>query len=409
MNEVEKLQQAIASLEAQRPVLGDEIVETALATLRDKLAALQPTPAQPETEQGIVEQRRLVTVLFADLVGSTALAEKLDPEDLRDALNAYFKRWTTCIEEHAGQVEKFIGDAVMAVFGLVTAHEDDTENAIRAALVMGEELDDLNEDFQRLYGVRLAMRVAVHTGPVVVSTLDERKGQDFVVVGDAVNLTSRLQSVAPSGGILVSHEAYRHVRGIFDVRPLEAVQLKGISQPVQVYLVLRAKPRAFHLGTRGVEGIETHLVGRQAELQRLQDALQMVIEHGKLQWLDLIAEAGVGKSRLIAEFDNWLELLPQEIYYFKGRSSHSMQNQAYSLLHDLFAFRFQIMEGDPPDIVREKWDRGIAESLSQSGLAYPQIEGHTHAIGRLLGFEFEPEQPGLTAMACNCATAPSPT
>ena len=99
-------------------------------------------------------------------------------------------------------MEKFIGDAVMAVFGLITTHEDDTENAIRAALVMRDELASLNEEFQRLYGVELAMRVAIHTGQVVVSTLDERKGQDFVVVGDAVNLTSRLQSIAPSGGDL---------------------------------------------------------------------------------------------------------------------------------------------------------------------------------------------------------------
>jgi class 3 adenylate cyclase/tetratricopeptide (TPR) repeat protein len=394
LNEIEKLQQAIASLEAQRHVLGDEIVETTLATLRDKLAALQPLTAHPEPEHGNVEQRRLVTILFADLVGSTALAEKLDPEDLRDALNAYFKRWTICIEEHSGQVEKFIGDAVMAVFGLIAAHEDDTENAIRAALVMREELDTLNEDFDRLYGIKLGMRVAVHTGPVVVSTLDERKGQDFVVVGDAVNLTSRLQSIAPSGGILISYEAYRHVRGIFDVKSLEAVQLKGISQPMQVYLVLRAKPRAFRLSKRGVEGIETQLVGRQAELHCLQDTFHKVIENGSLKWVDVIGEAGVGKSRLIYEFDNWLELLPQEIYYFKGRASHSRQNQAYSLVHDLFAFRFQIMESDPPEVVRGKWDRGIAESLGQSGFSNPEIEGHTHDIGRLLGFEFGTNQAG---------------
>ena len=102
----------------------------------------------------------------------------------------------------------------------------------------------------------------------------------------------------------------------------------------------------------------------------------------------------MGKSRLIYEFDNWLELLPQEIYYFKGRASHSRQNQAYSLVHDLFAFRFQIMESDPPEVVRGKWDRGIAESLGQSGFSNPEIEGHTHDIGRLLGFEFGTNQAG---------------
>ena len=395
--DIEKLQQAIASLEAQRPVLGDEVVETALASLRDKLASLQQPPTQPDPDHQAIEQRRLVTVLFADLVGSTALAEKLDPEDLRDALNNYFKRWNLCIETQSGQVEKFIGDAVMAVFGLITTHEDDTENAIRAALVMREELASLNEEFQRLYGVELAMRVAIHTGQVVVSTLDERKGQDFVVVGDAVNLTSRLQSIAPSGGILISHEAYRHVRGIFDVTPLEAVQVKGISQPVQIYLVLRAKPHAFRLSTRGVEGIETHLVGRQSQLERLQDTLHTMIQEGTLQWVDIIGDAGVGKSRLLYEFDNWLELLPQEIYYFKGRSSHAMQKQAYSLVHDLFASRFQIMESDPPEIVREKWARGIHESAGHSGSYTPEIAGRTQEIGRLLGFEFGLERESLSS------------
>ena len=137
MDEIEQLQKAIAALDSQRTTLGDAVVEAALAPMREKLAALQAQTA--------AEQRKLVTVLFADLAGFTAMSEQMDPEDVREVVNAYFKCWTTSIDEYGGQLEKFIGDAVMAVFGLSTAHEDDPERAVRAALAMRQLLATLNE------------------------------------------------------------------------------------------------------------------------------------------------------------------------------------------------------------------------------------------------------------------------
>jgi class 3 adenylate cyclase/Tfp pilus assembly protein PilF len=373
MSEIEQLEQAIAALEAQRAVLGEAVVETALAPLKEKLASLRSELAVPE--QSLGEQRKLVTVLFADLAGFTAMSEQLDPEDVREILAAYFSRWTAAIERYGGVVEKFIGDAVMAVFGLRIAREDDPENAIRAALEMRQSLEALNQELERKRSLQLAMRVGIHTGPVVVSLLGERKGQDFVVVGDTVNLASRLQAAAPVSGPLISHDTYRHVRGIFSVQALEAIQVKGKSELIQVYLVQQAKPRAFRTSTRGVEGIETRMIGRQAELKRLQMALSAAIQDGERHAITLIGDPGMGKSRLIDEFDNWVELLPEEIFYFKGRASPAMQNQAYSLLRDLFSYRFQIQDSDPPDVVREKMERGIGEALA------------AHLIGQLLGFD----------------------
>ena len=313
MDEIDSIKQAIAALEAQRTMLGAAVVDTALAPLREKLALLQPNPA--------AEQRKLVTVLFADLVGFTAMSEQMDPEDIREIVNAYFTRWTTCIEQAGGVVEKFIGDAVMAVFGLSHSQEDDPERAIQAALEMRQALAEMNQKMEQTWKLELAMRIGIHTGTVMVSFLGERKGQDFVVVGDTVNLASRLQSIAPSGGILISQDTFRHVRGSFDVQALDPVKVKGKEEPIQAYQVVRAKRRTFRGPTRGVEGIETRLIGRDAELGELKDALLAAIETRKPQVLTVVGEAGVGKSRLIAEFDHWVESLPGEIRYFKGRAS----------------------------------------------------------------------------------------
>lgn len=396
MSESDQLQQAIVALEAQRAILGDSIVDTALAPLREKLALLQDQanshkqspeerPGSRETDvlaepQVLGEQRKLVTVLFADLVGFTALAERLDPEDVREVLNSYFIRLAAPVEQMGGVIEKFIGDALMAVFGLQAAREDDPERAIRAALAMRAALAALNEELERERGLRLSMRVGIHTGPALVSLLGENAQpgarQDFVVVGDTVNLASRLQSNATTDGILISHSTYLHIRGVFDVQALGPIPIKGKQEPVQAYLVLRVKQRSFRRERRSVAGIETGLVGRVAELETLKSTLSQVIEEGEPRLITILSQAGLGKSRLIEEFENWVELLPQVILGFKGSASPYLQNQPYSLLHDMFSFRFQMQDSDPPEVVREKMEGGIGDLAS------------AHLIGQLLGYDF---------------------
>jgi class 3 adenylate cyclase len=241
-NEIEQIKKTITALEAQRTVLGDAVVDTALAPLREKLASLQPQPG--------AEQRKLVTVLFADLVGFTSLSEKMDPEDLGEVMSSYYACWSASVEKYGGVVEKFIGDAAVAVFGLTVAREDDAENAIRAALDMRQSFASLNEELKSARGLHLAMRTGIHTGLAMISLLSEeqagKESKDFVIVGDTVNVASRLQTAAPEGGILISHETYRLVRGIFDIQPQGPLQVKGKQEPLQVYLVLRAKQHTFH-------------------------------------------------------------------------------------------------------------------------------------------------------------------
>jgi hypothetical protein len=212
-------------------------------------------------------------------------------------------------------------------------------------------------------------------------------------MGDAINLAARMEQHAPPGGIVISHDTYRHVRGVFDVDPQEPLLVKGKANPVRTYVVQRAKPRAFRLPTRGVEGIETRMVGREAELKRLQEGFLAAVEDGELGMVTVVGEAGVGKSRLLHEFDAWAELLPEQFYYFKGRAFAEMQSMPYALVRDLVAFRFQIQDSDPVGEVQEKLEVGVAEALGreQAGRRV------AHHIGNLAGFEL-PGSPYLESM-----------
>ena len=163
-------------------------------------------------------------------------------------------------------------------------------------------------------------------------------------MGDTVNLAHRLEQIAPLGGILAGQNTYSHVRGIFDARPIGPTQIRGRNELVHAYVILNAKPRAFRTTTRGVEGIETRMIGRDAELTTLQEAFAEVIHTGQTRVVTIIGDAGVGKSRLLYEFDNWVELRPERVRYFRGRATPALQSVPHSLWRDLLAYRFDILE-----------------------------------------------------------------
>jgi class 3 adenylate cyclase len=261
LNDIQQLEQAIAALEGQRGILGDAVVDAALAPMREKLAALQAQAVPSE------QQRKQVTVLFADVSGFTAMSETLDAEEVTEIMNALWARLDAAITAQGGQIDKHIGDAVMALWGVESAREDDPERAIRAALAMQAEIRNFVETQQL---ASRQMRIGLNTGPVLLGEVGTT--HEFTAMGDAVNLASRLEHAAPVGGVLISHATYRQVRGVFDVQAQAPLAVKGKAAPVQTYVVLQAKPRAFRMGTRGVEGIETHMVGRDAELLTLQSA-----------------------------------------------------------------------------------------------------------------------------------------
>ena len=241
------------------------------------------------------EVRKTVTVFFCDVSGSTALGERIDPESLRAVMARYFDLAKTILERHGGTVEKFIGDAVMAVFGVPAVHEDDALRALRAAEELREGLGPLNDELERSYGARLELRIGVNTGEVVTGT------EERIATGDAVNVAARLEQAAPPGEVLVGEETLRLVRGAVEVEPAEPVAAKGKADPLTAYrlVAVRAATRPRRAGTP--------MVGRERQRKLLEDAFANVVGGRSCQLFTVLGTAGVGKSRLVAEFLEALE------------------------------------------------------------------------------------------------------
>jgi ABC-type oligopeptide transport system substrate-binding subunit/class 3 adenylate cyclase len=370
-----RLNRAIAALEAQRTVLGDAVVDDSIAALRKELGELESGERFPE------QKRKLVTMVYVDVVESTRIARRFDPEEVIEVVDTALKRLAKPVENYGGEVLRFMGDGFKAAFGVTEAHEDDPELAIRAGLDIITESHRIAEELEEKWHIPdFQVRVGINTGLVAIGGLTEGK---YTVMGKAVNLTARLEKAAPQGGVLISHETYRHVRGIFKVTPQDPITAKGFIEPISVYIVEQVKPRAFYMPTRGVEGVETRMVGRESEFKRLQDGLSTALEEGEGHTITISGEAGVGKSRLLYEFDNWIELRPEVVYFFKGRGRHETQNVPFVLLRDVVAFRFQIQESDSPREVSKKLLAGFGEIFGHDDEA--RIK--TFLIGQLLGFD----------------------
>jgi ABC-type oligopeptide transport system substrate-binding subunit/class 3 adenylate cyclase len=337
------------------------------------------------TRGQVAPERRTVTILFCDIKGSTAMAGGLDPEDVLEIMDGAFDALIEPVYRHEGTLARLMGDAVLAFFGAPIAHEDDPERAVRAALEMRAGAQGYAERLEVERGIGgFDVRVGIHTGLVVVGEVGSDLRVEYTAMGDAVNVAARLEGQAPPGGVLISHDTYRHVRGVFDVAPQPPLYVKGKVEPVQTYLVERAKPRAFRKPMRGVEGIETRMVGREAELKHLQEAFHTSREDVELQVVTVTGDAGVGKSRLLHEFDLWTEALPERFYYFKGRAFAEMQDTPYGLVRNLLTFRFQIQDSDAPPEVRQKLEAGVAVALGEG----EESRKAAHCLGHLAGLEF---------------------
>ena len=384
------LEHAIVSLEAQRAILGDAVVEASIAALRNQLAELDAPPR--------AEQRKLVTVLFADVAGFTAMSEAMDAEDVSEMINALWARLDALVNAHGGRIDKHIGDAVMALWGADRAREDDPVQAVLAALAMQKSAAQFRLPTHHIPGgltpsnsaaagpQALSIRIGVHTGPVLLGSVGIT--HEFTAMGDTVNVASALQQAAPVGKILISHDTFRQVQGVFRLRNQDPLQVKGKAEQVQTYLVEGVKERAFFLGTRGVADVETHMVGRQSEMECLQALCQDTLEQKRLHLVLVCGEAGIGKSRLVYEFERWLDLNPAPFWYFKGRAGPHSQNQPYALLHDMLSYRCQILDSDPPEALRHKLETWVGQALSpeQAELS-DDLCMKAAFIGKMLGFD----------------------
>ena len=226
--------------------------------------------------------RKTVTVLFADVTGSTAIGERLDPESLRRVMARYFETARSCVEGHGGTVEKFIGDAVMAVFGVPTVHEDDALRAVRAAAELRGSLAALNDELDRDYGVSLQLRTGVNTGEVVTGT------EERLATGDAVNVAARLEQAAKPGEILIGEQTLHLSRGAIEVDPVHPLSLKGKAELVPAYRLTRVVEGAPAIDRR----FDAPLVGRRDELAALRAAFERAVTERRCQLVTVARSAG---------------------------------------------------------------------------------------------------------------------
>ncbi|HET7352415.1 MAG TPA: AAA family ATPase, partial [Gaiellaceae bacterium] len=297
-------------------------------------AALAPAAAPAR------EERKVVTILFTDLVGSTARAEGLDPEDVRATLSAYYAQLRAELERYGGTVEKFIGDAVMAVFGAPIAHEDDPERAVRAALAIRDSV-----------GEELEIRTAVHTGEALVALGARAVEGEGMVSGDVVNTAARLQSAAPVNGILVGEATYRATRHAIDYRDSPPVEAKGKVEPVRVWEAVSARSR---FGSDVEQKLRTPLVGRERERNLLADALAHARTEQSAQLVTLVGVPGIGKSRLVAELFQITEADPDLISWRQGRSLPYGEHVSFWALGEIVKAHAGILESDDTVEAEEK-------------------------------------------------------
>jgi class 3 adenylate cyclase len=241
------------------------------------------------------EVRKTVTIVFCDVTGSTELGERLDPESMRKVLARYFEAMRAALERHGGSVEKFIGDAVMAVFGIPQLHEDDALRAVRAAADMRAALDDLNHELERDHGVRLACRIGVNTGEVLVGAETADFGR---ITGDAVNTAARLEAAAEPGQILIGDETHHLVRDAVRAEAIEPLSLKGKGEPVPAHRLLEV---ASEIG-QAPRALTSTMVGRDRELDDLTRAFARAAEDRSCVLFTILGVAGEGKTRLVEEF-----------------------------------------------------------------------------------------------------------
>jgi class 3 adenylate cyclase/tetratricopeptide (TPR) repeat protein len=330
-----------------------------------------------DSSKAQAEERKVVSILFVDLVGFTARSHAADPEDVRAALGPYHALLKREIERFGGTVEKFIGDAVMAVFGAPMAHEDDAERAVRTALRITEAMADLNENDSTL---DLSIRAAVNTGEGLVALAARPQAGEGMVTGDVVNTASRLQAVAPVGGVVVGEATHRSTNGVIDYERLEPVMVKGKPGPIPIWRAISAKSR---FGVDVDSRPATPFVGRDFDLAVLKNAYQRAVKERSIQLVTVTGEPGVGKSRLLSEFRTYLDDSSAITQWRQGRCLPYGQGITFWALGEVVKAQAGILESDLPQEAAGK----LAVSVSAAGVDLLDRDWLIGRLGPLVGAE----------------------
>jgi class 3 adenylate cyclase/tetratricopeptide (TPR) repeat protein len=324
-------------------------------------------------------ERKYVTVLFSDMTGYTAMTEKNDPEDVKEIMGNVFGEISKVIAKYEGFVEKFVGDAVMALFGVPKSHEDDPVRAIKAAREIHDIVSPISAQFEKQIEKRLVMHTGICTGLVVTGEVNLERGTHGVL-GETINVASRLSGLAAPGEIVVGSDTKSQAEGFFDFEPLEPTIIKGKVEPIRPYKVLsiKAQPSTTHR----LSGIRAELIGRSVEISQLQEAL-LNIRQGKGTIFSIIGDAGTGKSRVIEEFRKSIDIA--EIQWHEGHAYAYAQNIPYFPFVDLLSRAWHIKNGDTLEQVIQKVATGSNHFLgarndlvpylaSLYSLKHPEIE-----------------------------------
>lgn len=304
-------------------------------------------------------ERKVVSVLFVDLAGFTARSDGADPEDLQAMLRPYHGRLKQEIERFGGTVEKFIGDAVVAVFGAPIAHEDDAERAVRAGLRIADAIEDLNDEHP---GLDLTIRAAVNTGPAVVALGARPERGEGIATGDVVNAASRMQQAAPLGAVVVGETTYRTTRQMFEYDALEPIVAKGKAEPIPIWRARAARSRfGVDLG-----GSTSPFIGRDGDLAVLEQTFARMLRERSVQLVTVVGEPGVGKSRIISEFLAVVDAQPELIYWRQGRCLPYGDGITFWALGEIVKAQAGILETDGPDEAASKLAASVGAVIEET-------------------------------------------
>ncbi len=295
-------------------------------------------------------ERKLVTVMFADVVNFTSLSEKLDPEEVHQIMDGCFKILMDEIHRYEGTINQFTGDGVMALFGAPVAHEDHASRACHAALSIQKALGGYGEKVARDYGTEFKMRIGLNSGPVIVGAIGDDLRMDYTAVGDTTNLSSRIESLARPGTVLLSKHTQRLVKDYFDLNPLGEMEMKGKGEPQEVFELVKVGGATSRLEAAVARGL-TRFVGREHSMAALMEAFEKV-KNVTGQVVGVVGEAGVGKSRLLLELRN---RFPRDQFgYLEGRCIHFGEAMPYLPILDILRSYFEIREGEREVVIRKR-------------------------------------------------------
>jgi class 3 adenylate cyclase/tetratricopeptide (TPR) repeat protein len=325
--------------------------------------------AKDESAREIEGERKYVSALFADLSGYTTISEKLDPEEVKKITSRIFGYTSKIVSKYEGFIEKYAGDAMMALFGVPKAHEDDPIRAIKAAREMHDFVRATSPEMENKIGQPLSMHTGINTGLVVTGELDMEQGSHGIV-GDTINIASRLSSLAKDGEILIGRETYRQAEGHFKFETLDPATVKGKAKPIQIYKVLSSKEKP--ITVHRLSGVRADLVGRKAELAELCKAVNNLSD-GKGSIFSISGSAGIGKSRLVEEFKATLDI--EKIQWVDGHAYPYAQNIPYFPIIDLLNRVLKIEENDDPERIKRKIEFELEQLVGKQEDIVPYIGG----------------------------------